>query len=256
MAVSGFICSARQSQLLRFLAEAHIEFKHALFFSYLRTCQFVMKNKAPAMSPWQLSRLTLCLALVPLLTPEPVWGSDTYHSHLDLHRAQGTPLLLPLALTNHSLPQPCCRGHTLTSLSPSQLDFDVGRVQMNFLRLLSSEVVQHITIHCLNTSVWREGSSKKPSDKAVRFKAWNGQMFEAEGQLKPEVAADDCKVRCPERGERWREMPGKTHSAYMTGLPLCLWFLFHDHPKKRGEKGLRYLFNTNFPFQGATGFSC
>lgn len=85
-----------------------------------------------------------------------------------------------------------------TCLSPitvSKLDFDVGRVQMNFLRLLSSEVVQHITIHCLNTSVWREGSSKKPSDKAVRFKAWNGQMFEAEGQLKPEVAADDCKIK-------------------------------------------------------------
>lgn len=71
---------------------------------------------------------------------------------------------------------------------------------MNFLRLLSSEVVQHITIHCLNTSVWREGSSEKPLEKAVRFKAWNGQMFEAGGQLRPEVAADDCKVRGCERG--------------------------------------------------------
>ncbi|XP_010158101.1 PREDICTED: collagen alpha-1(XXVII) chain-like, partial [Eurypyga helias] len=85
-----------------------------------------------------------------------------------------------------------------TCLSPitvSKLDFDIGRVQMNFLRLLSSEVVQHITIHCLNTSVWREGSSEKPSEKAVRFKAWNGQMFEADGQLRPEVAADDCKIK-------------------------------------------------------------
>lgn len=106
-----------------------------------------------------------------------------------------------------SLP-PRCRGVALTSLSPSQLDFDIGRVQMNFLRLLSSEVVQHITIHCLNTSVWREGSAEKPSKKAVRFRAWNGQMFEADGQLRPEVAADDCKVRCCERGERWREIPG------------------------------------------------
>uniref|UniRef100_A0A8C4U6Q2 Fibrillar collagen NC1 domain-containing protein n=1 Tax=Falco tinnunculus TaxID=100819 RepID=A0A8C4U6Q2_FALTI len=85
-----------------------------------------------------------------------------------------------------------------TCLSPitvSKLDFDIGRVQMNFLRLLSSEVVQHITIHCLNTSVWREGSSEKPSEKAVRFRAWNGQMFEAGGQLRPEVAADDCKIK-------------------------------------------------------------
>lgn len=92
-----------------------------------------------------------------------------------------------------------------------QLDFDIGRVQMNFLRLLSSEVVQHITIHCLNTSVWQEGSSEKPSEKAVRFRAWNGQIFEAGGQLRPEVAADDCKVCCCERGKKkWREMPEPT----------------------------------------------
>lgn len=79
---------------------------------------------------------------------------------------------------------------------------------MNFLRLLSSEVVQHITIHCLNTSVWREGSSESPSEKAVRFRAWNGQVFEASGQLRPEVAADDCKVCDCERGrKKWREMP-------------------------------------------------
>uniref|UniRef100_A0A8C4YKB9 Fibrillar collagen NC1 domain-containing protein n=4 Tax=Testudinoidea TaxID=8486 RepID=A0A8C4YKB9_9SAUR len=66
---------------------------------------------------------------------------------------------------------------------------------MNFLHLLSSEVVQHITIHCLNMSVWREGSAEKPSEKAVRFKAWNGQIFEAEGPFKPKVATDDCKIQ-------------------------------------------------------------
>lgn len=81
---------------------------------------------------------------------------------------------------------------------------------MNFLRLLSSEVVQHITIHCLNTSVWREGSSEQPSERAVRFRAWNGQVFEARGQLRPEVAADDCKVCCCGRGKKWREMPEPT----------------------------------------------
>lgn len=68
---------------------------------------------------------------------------------------------------------------------------------MNFLHLLSSEVVQYITIHCLNMSVWREESVQKPSEKAVRFKAWNGQIFEAEGPFKPEVATDDCKVQSP-----------------------------------------------------------
>lgn len=105
---------------------------------------------------------------------------------------------------------------------------------MNFLRLLSSEVVQHITIHCLNTSVWRDGSSERPSENALRFRAWNGQMFEADGQLRPEVAADDCKVRCCERGERWREISGWTHPEH-TRLKLYL-FLFY---KKMGEKNHR-----------------
>lgn len=107
--------------------------------------------------------------------------------------------------------------HLALTLLPSdlcvtlQLDFAIGRVQMNFLRLLSSEVVQHITIHCLNTSVWREGSSEQPSERAVRFRAWNGQVFEARGQLRPEVAADDCKVCCCGRGKKkWREMPEPT----------------------------------------------
>uniref|UniRef100_A0A803SWN7 Fibrillar collagen NC1 domain-containing protein n=1 Tax=Anolis carolinensis TaxID=28377 RepID=A0A803SWN7_ANOCA len=75
--------------------------------------------------------------------------------------------------------------------NPTQLDFDVGRVQMNFLNLLSSEVVQNITIHCLNMPVWQEG----PSETSVRFKAWNGQIFEAGGQLVPEVVANDCQVQ-------------------------------------------------------------
>lgn len=110
---------------------------------------------------------------------------------------------------------------------------------MNFLRLLSSEVVQHITIHCLNTSVWREGSAEKPSQKAVRFKAWNGQMFEAEGKLKPEVAADDCKVRCAQREERNARLnPPSTHSKAQIVPGLFIpW-----PPPKKGEKGLGDLF--------------
>lgn len=72
-----------------------------------------------------------------------------------------------------------------------QLDFDIGRVQMNFLHLLSSEVVQNITVHCLNMPVWPEGPSEGAS---VRFKAWNGQIFEQGGQLTPDVVVNNCKV--------------------------------------------------------------
>ncbi|KAL8174473.1 UNVERIFIED_CONTAM: hypothetical protein K2H54_046882 [Gekko kuhli] len=83
-------------------------------------------------------------------------------------------------------------GQTCVSpITASKLDFDIGRVQMNFLHLLSSEVVQNITFHCLNTPVWQE----EPLEKGVQFKAWNGQMFEAGGQLRPEVVADNCKIQ-------------------------------------------------------------
>uniref|UniRef100_A0A8D2LU88 Fibrillar collagen NC1 domain-containing protein n=2 Tax=Varanus komodoensis TaxID=61221 RepID=A0A8D2LU88_VARKO len=62
---------------------------------------------------------------------------------------------------------------------------------MNFLHLLSSEVVQNITVHCQDTPVWQEG----PLETALRFKAWNGQIFEAGGQLRPGVLSDDCQVQ-------------------------------------------------------------
>lgn len=65
---------------------------------------------------------------------------------------------------------------------------------MNFLHLLSSEVTQHITIHCLNMTVWQEGTGQTPAKRAVRFRAWNGQIFEAGGQFRPEVSMDGCKV--------------------------------------------------------------
>lgn len=82
----------------------------------------------------------------------------------------------------------------VTAVFPPQVEFAVSRVQMNFLHLLSSEVTQHITIHCLNMTVWQEGTGRTPAKRAVRFRAWNGQIFEAGGQFSPEVSMDGCKV--------------------------------------------------------------
>ncbi|KFO26768.1 Collagen alpha-1(XXVII) chain [Fukomys damarensis] len=82
----------------------------------------------------------------------------------------------------------------LKPITASKVEFAVSRVQMNFLHLLSSEVTQHITIHCLNVTVWQEGPAHSPAKQAVRFRAWNGQVFEAGGQLRPEVSVDGCKV--------------------------------------------------------------
>lgn len=84
-------------------------------------------------------------------------------------------------------------GHRFCVLLP-QVEFAVSRVQMNFLHLLSSEVTQHITIHCLNLTVWQAGTGQAPAKQAVRFRAWNGQVFEAGGQFRPEVSMDGCQV--------------------------------------------------------------
>lgn len=75
-----------------------------------------------------------------------------------------------------------------------QLAVSAGRVQLNFLHLLSSEAVQHITIHCLNTSVWRSAEDPTANQGSVRFKAWSGEVFEFGGELEPEVIEDSCWV--------------------------------------------------------------
>lgn len=70
----------------------------------------------------------------------------------------------------------------------------VGRVQLNFLHLLSSEAVQHIIIHCLNVSVWRSTEDQPAALGSVRFKAWSGEVFEVGGELEPHVIEDTCWV--------------------------------------------------------------
>lgn len=80
--------------------------------------------------------------------------------------------------------------HVLTWLSFlwHQLAFGVGKVQMNFLHLLSAEATHVITVHCLSTQAAGPGLS-------VSFKGWNGQIFEENTLLEPKVLSDDCKVR-------------------------------------------------------------
>uniref|UniRef100_A0A8C5PI28 Fibrillar collagen NC1 domain-containing protein n=1 Tax=Leptobrachium leishanense TaxID=445787 RepID=A0A8C5PI28_9ANUR len=87
---------------------------------------------------------------------------------------------------------------------------------MNFLHLLSSEAVQHIIIHCLNMPVWGQESSDNLSHNAVRFKTWNGQIFEYGGQFRPEVAVDDCMLQ----DGRWHQTIFTFRSQDPTQLPI------------------------------------
>lgn len=83
-----------------------------------------------------------------------------------------------------------------TCSSPHLLQptMSVGRVQMNFLHLLSSEAIQHIIIHCLDVSVWRSAEGQLPGRKSVRFKAWTGEVFEVGSELEPDIVEDSCWV--------------------------------------------------------------
>ncbi|CAB1318224.1 unnamed protein product [Coregonus sp. 'balchen'] len=91
-------------------------------------------------------------------------------------------------------------GGGQTCLKPvtvSKLEISVGHVQMNFLHILSSEAVQHVTIHCLNVPIWRTSEDQPPSQGAVHFRAWSGEIIEAGGEMEPHVIEDSCWVRLP-----------------------------------------------------------
>uniref|UniRef100_A0A672HSG9 Fibrillar collagen NC1 domain-containing protein n=2 Tax=Salarias fasciatus TaxID=181472 RepID=A0A672HSG9_SALFA len=92
----------------------------------------------------------------------------------------------------------------------------VGRVQLNFLHLLSSEAVQHVTIHCLNASVWKPAEDQPAAQGAVKFKAWTGEVFEVGGELEPEVLEDSCWIK----DGRWHQTQFVFYSVDPTLLPV------------------------------------
>ncbi len=78
--------------------------------------------------------------------------------------------------------------------------FGVGKVQMKFLHLLSTEASHSITLHCLNdplygtTDNFSSMGSIPQDDNTFRFRGWNKQIFEKDTLLEPHVLQDECKV--------------------------------------------------------------
>ncbi|CAG5867680.1 unnamed protein product [Menidia menidia] len=107
--------------------------------------------------------------------------------------------------------QTCLKPITVTKPAVT-----VGRVQMNFLHLLSSEAVQHVIIHCLNVSVWRSAENQPVPQASVKFKAWTGEVFEVGGELEPDVMEDSCWVK----DGRWHQTHFIFHSLDPTLLPV------------------------------------
>lgn len=78
--------------------------------------------------------------------------------------------------------------------------FGVGKVQMKFLHLLSTEASHSITLHCLNDPPYSAADGFSTvgyaphGNSTLRFRGWNKQMFETDTLLEPHVLQDDCKV--------------------------------------------------------------
>ena len=78
--------------------------------------------------------------------------------------------------------------------------FGVGKVQMKFLHLLSTEASQSIAVHCFNeppystADSFSAGGPIPQEDPPLKFRGWSGQMFEADTLLEPHVLQDECMV--------------------------------------------------------------
>lgn len=68
--------------------------------------------------------------------------------------------------------------------------FDVGKVQMKFLHLLSVTVTQSVSLHCFNDPA----NPDVHAPRALRFRGWNGQEFKENSPLSPQVLLDNCEV--------------------------------------------------------------
>ena len=78
--------------------------------------------------------------------------------------------------------------------------FGVGKVQMKFLHLLSTEARHSITLHCLNdppnvpADSFTSTGPVNHENTTLLFRGWNKQAFEKDTLLEPHVLQDECKV--------------------------------------------------------------
>uniref|UniRef100_A0A8D3BG05 Fibrillar collagen NC1 domain-containing protein n=2 Tax=Scophthalmus maximus TaxID=52904 RepID=A0A8D3BG05_SCOMX len=79
--------------------------------------------------------------------------------------------------------------------------FGVGKVQMKFLHLLSTEASHGITLHCLSdppnvpAGSFASGGPARKENTSLRFRGWNKQTFEKDTLLQPHVLQDECKIQ-------------------------------------------------------------
>lgn len=89
----------------------------------------------------------------------------------------------------------------LHPVASNKMVFSVGKVQMKFLHLLSTEASQGITLHCLSdppystTDSFSSTAHTHTDNTRLRFRGWNKQMFEKDTLLEPHVLQDECEIQ-------------------------------------------------------------
>uniref|UniRef100_A0A8C2CU65 Collagen type XXIV alpha 1 n=1 Tax=Cyprinus carpio TaxID=7962 RepID=A0A8C2CU65_CYPCA len=62
---------------------------------------------------------------------------------------------------------------------------------MKFLHLLSITATQTVSLHCFSDPA----TVAMETPRALRFRGWNGQVFEENSPRSPHVVLDDCEIR-------------------------------------------------------------
>ncbi|CAB1437518.1 unnamed protein product [Pleuronectes platessa] len=112
----------------------------------------------------------------------------------------------------------------LHPLAPNKMEFGVGKVQMKFLHLLSTEARHSITLHCLNDppNVPADGFTSTSTgpvhheNTTLRFRGWNKQAFEKDTLLEPHVLQDECKIQ----DGSWHQSRFLFHTQDSRQLPI------------------------------------
>uniref|UniRef100_A0A668A8U9 Fibrillar collagen NC1 domain-containing protein n=2 Tax=Myripristis murdjan TaxID=586833 RepID=A0A668A8U9_9TELE len=102
------------------------------------------------------------------------------------------------------------------------MEFGVGKVQIKFLHLLSTEASHSITVHCLSDPPYGTTDSFSPAgpitkqNTQLRFRGWNGRMFEQDTLLEPHVLQDECKIQ----DGSWHQSRFLFHTQDSRQLPI------------------------------------
>lgn len=104
----------------------------------------------------------------------------------------------------------------------NKMVFGMGKVQMKFLHLLSTEASHSITVHCLSdppygtTDSFSTTGPISKENTQLQFRGWNGQMFEEDTLLEPHVLQDECKIQ----DGSWHQSRFLFHTQDSRQLPI------------------------------------